>query len=274
MTVDVFLLRSQFRVSPPQLFEQKYRVVPKSASPTGLFRDHAVCQIRDHGNRSSRLRHGRHANKSRPPFRTSLIAHFAQQFPHAICIGSARPRVSRRMNSRRATQCWYYQPGIIRQHCLIREPAVMQRLPRGIFSKCRSRLLEGRELAKTRQQFNRNARPARQLHVLAQFSSIRRRQKQSHEWTIRKGGASVHPEILVVPGSESPPPLTARRRALAPEAAFPRVAANLYNGSRRRVPRYLLRATNLICNNSCCAFTNCRIPPAANFSKSCSSTSV
>ena len=72
------------------------------------FGDHAARQIRDHRNRPSRPRNGRHTYESRAPFRAFLPAHLPQQFLHAVRVGRARPRIPRGKDSRRAVEHWYY----------------------------------------------------------------------------------------------------------------------------------------------------------------------
>jgi hypothetical protein len=180
MAVEIFFVRRYFRRRAPEVGKQKHGIVTETVCAARLLCENSFDEIGNHCQSPAPPRDGRNADESRAPFVSGFPFHRAQQLTNAIGIRRVRPCIARGMNAGRPAERRHDDTRVVRENRLVRELAVVQRLPRSIFRECRRGLFKRRKLAKIRKQVELQGRASGEFSILAQFAWIRRCEEDSN----------------------------------------------------------------------------------------------
>jgi len=182
MAETVFFVTGQFSESLVQFRHEENGVIAKSGCATRGFEQDTRSKIRNDGEGAALLCNSKDADKARGPHVTFLPPHFSEQFLNFVRVFCAAACIARGKNARSATQGGNDEAGVVGKNEIIREPAVVQRLPGGVLREGRRGLIKrgkGSETRKERQLdlAGGRARGSQSLKF-GELSGVRRREEE------------------------------------------------------------------------------------------------
>src|SRR5215472_5430520 len=172
VAVAVLFVWGNFSKRMPCIRKKEYWIIAEPMCAAWVLRDDTLCEIRRNDQHAALSRHRDYANKARSPIDVLFAFQFAKQLLHILRIAGSRSRVARGTNPRYSSERRHGQARIVREHDFRREPAVVQRLPRGNLCKCRRGLVEGAQLRKIGELLNFERCSRCQFAIFAQLAGV------------------------------------------------------------------------------------------------------